>query len=148
MENKTFVDYRQEIKVAVDCVCIASQNGEKFVLLMKRQYEPFKESWAIPGGFLQNDEELHEGALRELNEETNVDTSSFQTREIGTFGKIGRDPRKRIISVAFLVEVNELLPISTANESLDVRWVNLNELSSISLAFDHREIMDKALALL
>jgi 8-oxo-dGTP diphosphatase len=147
MEN-TFVDYKQEIKVATDCVCIATKDNKKYILLMMREYEPFKGSWAIPGGFLQNDEELFEGALRELKEETNIDTSNFETKELGVFGKVGRDPRKRIISVAYLVQVNELLPISKANESLEVKWVPLDELDTITLAFDHKDIVAKALEMI
>lgn len=144
----SYTDYSQEIKVATDAVCIANENSEKYILLIKREYEPFKNSWAIPGGFLHNDEELWEGALRELSEETNIGTSTLQPKEVGIFGKIGRDPRKRIISVAYLIQLEKRAEVSKANETLDVKWININELDEIKLAFDHKDIIDKALKLL
>lgn len=143
--NKPFVDYTQEIKVATDAVCIATHEGEKYILLIKREYEPYKNHWAIPGGFLHNDEELADGALRELAEETNIDTSLLTPKEIGVFGKIGRDPRKRIISVAYLIELDHLAPVHEANETLEVKWIKLSELNDIELAFDHKEIIQRAL---
>lgn len=153
MNNVPYVDYNQEIKVATDAVCIVTEgnefeNDEKYILLIKREYEPFKNHWAIPGGFLKNNEELPDCALRELSEETNIDTSNLEPIEIGTFGKIGRDPRKRIISVAFLIKLENRSEVRKANETLEVKWIKLKDLSEYKLAFDHKDIIDKALNLL
>ncbi len=143
-----YVDYKQEIKVAVDSVCIATVNNENFVLMIKRVYPPFKDSWALPGGFLLNTEELEEGVLRELNEETNLDTSDLNPIKIDVFGKVGRDPRRRIISVAYLIKLKELKDISLSNETTEVKWVPLKEIENYPLAFDHKEILQKALEIL
>lgn len=142
-----YVDYKQEIKFAVDAVCIATVDGKEHVLLMKRQYEPYKEHWAIPGGFLRNDEELYEAAVRELKEETNISADINDIEEIGIFAKVGRDPRRRIISVAFLIKLDNLADVSISNETLEVSWFATDELKELKLAFDHEEIIAKALGL-
>lgn len=135
----------QEIKVATDAVCIAKSEGEEYILLIKRQYEPFIGNWALPGGFLQNNEELKDCAIRELKEETNIDHEITDIKQVGIYGAVMRDPRKRVISVAYLIQLDYLPKVSIANETLEVKWINLKELPSIQLAFDHGQIVDDAL---
>lgn len=135
----------QEIKVAVDVVCIAKVADKEYVLLIQRQYEPFKEHWALPGGFIKSDEEFIDGAVRELKEETNVDTDKNNLIEIGTYGKVGRDPRKRVISVAYLATFDHLPEVTVENETLAVEWKPLDTLSDVKLAFDHTQIIEDTL---
>lgn len=142
----------QQIKVAVDAVCISYniKTNEKKVLLIKRQYEPFSGMWAIPGGFLNENEEMEDGALRELIEETDIALGEeVEPIQIGAYGKLNRDPRKRrIISVAFLFRLTETKPVRIADESLGVQWVDIIELNKENLAFDHYDILQDALKLL
>lgn len=140
-----YIEPKQEIKVAVDAVCIARESDKRYILLIKREYEPFKDRWALPGGFLRTDEELEKGVLRELKEETNVDIQDLFPIQAGVFGKKGRDPRRRVISIAFLIKFESKRNISASNESLEVKWVNIEDLNSSNLAFDHKDIIEGAL---
>ena len=142
-----YFEHRQEIKVAVDALCLASFNGEEFILLIKREYEPFRNYWALPGGFLHNDEEFKEGVKRELKEETNIDCDVKKMKELGVFGDVGRDPRRRIISIAFLIKFDYLPEVSIMNETVAVKWIPLKDIKSgeIRLAFDHDKVLEKAM---
>lgn len=142
-----YTEPNQEIKVAVDAVCKATVNGSDYYLFIKRQYEPFKDSWALPGGFIRSDEELDAACERELREETNIKDEFKSIKEIGVFGKVGRDPRKRIISVAFLLDLGqkENIPeVSVANETLEVKWIKKDELDLYTFAFDHKDVLEKS----
>ena len=89
------------VKVTVDTLAFAVQQGELEVLLVKRKHEPFKSFWALPGGFvLDSDKSLEDAASRELVEETNI--SNVYLEQLYTFGDTGRDPRGRVITVAYL----------------------------------------------
>ncbi len=143
-----YIEPTQEIKIAVDAVCKVTVKNIDYILFIKRQYEPFKDKWALPGGFIKPDEELEVAAERELREETNIQDAIKNIKEIGVFGKVGRDPRKRIISIAFLLELGdkEELPVVTiANETLEAKWIAKEELKSIELAFDHKNVLQRAL---
>jgi 8-oxo-dGTP diphosphatase len=85
--------------VTVDCVVFGLDEQDLKILLIQRGYEPFKGSWAIPGGFVNADESLEQGALRELKEETGV--SDVFLEQLYTFGDVHRDPRRRIVTVAY-----------------------------------------------
>lgn len=143
----TYTEPNQEIKVAIDAVCKVTVSGSDYYLFIKRQYEPFKDSWALPGGFIRSDEELDQACERELREETNIKDEFKSIREIGVFGKVGRDPRKRIISIAFLIDLGnkDTLPeVSIANETLEVKWIKKDELDNYTFAFDHKEVLEKS----
>ena len=90
--------------VTTDCVIFCRDKEEIKVLLIKRKNEPFKGKWAFPGGFLNPDETAKEGALRELKEETGLETKDIQ--QFHTFTRPDRDPRERVISIAYLAIVN------------------------------------------
>ena len=130
----------QNIKIAVDAVVFGynKENGLS-VLLIKRKYSPFQGEWAIPGGFVQDDESLEDAAERELKEETGVQINYLE--QLYTFGKPDRDPRKRIISVAYfgLVKTNQFEKLNAQTDAEQAQWFNFNELPS--LAFDHSEIL-------
>ncbi len=90
--------------LTTDIVVFSIVEKDLNVLLIKRKNEPFRDKWAIPGGFVDYDEEIYTAAERELEEETNV--KNIHLEQIGTFGKVGRDPRGRTVSVVYFACVN------------------------------------------
>ncbi|MBU2951090.1 NUDIX hydrolase [Tamlana agarivorans] len=133
----------QSIKLSVDAVVFGYESGTISVLLIKRKYNPFKGKWAIPGGFVLNDESLEEAVERELREETGVQINYLE--QLYTFGNPKRDPRGRIISVAYfgLVHPNAF-KIYASTDAEEVHWFKINELPELS--FDHKEILDLAIS--
>jgi 8-oxo-dGTP diphosphatase len=132
--------------LVTDCVLLSiCPNGDASVLLIERQCEPFAGFWALPGGFVEEGEDLVEGARRELLEETGLEVPHL--RQIGAFGKPGRDPRKWVVSVAFgtLIDAEKFHP-SAGSDAREVRWFPLAGLPQ--LAFDHSEIIAEAVRLL
>lgn len=128
--------------VTVDCVVFGlDQSAELRVLLVQRAYEPFKESWALPGGFVKEAETLEAAARRELEEETGI--SDIFIEQLYTFGATQRDPRGRVISVAYFALVNlQNHALSASTDATDAQWFQLSQLPN--LAFDHAEILDIA----
>jgi 8-oxo-dGTP diphosphatase len=111
------------------------------VLLIRRAKPPFAGAWALPGGFLDLDEELADAARRELREETSLKVSRLLP--LGTYGRVGRDPRGRTISVVYLAggDVERLRP-EAADDAGEVAWHAVAALPR--LAFDHRQIVRDA----
>jgi 8-oxo-dGTP diphosphatase len=131
------------IKVTVDTVAFAIEQGSLEVLLIKRKFEPFKSYWALPGGFVEDeiDDTLDQAAARELLEETNV--GNVYLEQLYTFGNRGRDPRGRIITVAYLALLREeALHLKASSDASGVAWWPVNQLPD--LAFDHKEIISYA----
>jgi len=133
----------QNIKVAVDAVVFGYfENRELHILLIKRNIEPFLYSWALPGGLVKNEETLEEAISRELHEETGVNTTFIE--QLYTFGELNRDPRNRVISVAYLGLVNpKSYDLKASTDASDAQWFSINNLPN--LAFDHLTIVTKAL---
>ena len=129
-------------QVSVDCVVFSFDNAALNVLLIKRGNEPFRNSWALPGGFVEMDENLKDAIKRELEEETGI--TDVEMRQLHTFGEPGRDPRGRVISIAFftLIEMKSF-EIRAASDAKEVKWFGMNSLPE--LAFDHEEILAMAL---
>lgn len=130
--------------VSVDVVLLAGPPAGLHVLLIRRASEPFAGAWALPGGFLDEDERLEDAARRELAEET-----AFEFRgplvQVGAFGDPGRDPRGWTVSVAFVGRAYEGLPAVTGgDDAAEAAWHPLGALPN--LAFDHDEILAAALA--
>lgn len=128
--------------VTVDCVIFGLDEGNKLkVLLIQRAHDPFAEYWALPGGYVEMEETLETAALRELEEETGVRNVFIE--QLYTFGDPGRDPRGRVISVAYyaLVNLGEH-PVQAASDARKVQWFELEALPP--LAFDHRQILTVA----
>ena len=139
MQNKT-----SSIKIAVDAIVFGySKNDGVAVLLIQRKYEPFKNSWAIPGGFVLEDESLEEGVKRELLEETGISVNYLE--QLYTFGEPGRDPRQRIVSVAYfgLVKASLYQQLKASTDAENAKWFSIKNLPS--LAFDHKEILAVAI---
>jgi 8-oxo-dGTP diphosphatase len=144
--------------VTVDLVVFTVIDKLLHVLLVRRNEHPFKGRWALPGGFVRvNDdrkdqgEDLDAAAHRELLEETGLShtaTASIFLEQVKAFGKPGRDPRMRVISVAYYALVRPtLVPMIKAGGDVShAKWIEVSELASSDLAFDHDEIVAAALA--
>jgi 8-oxo-dGTP diphosphatase len=128
--------------LTVDCVVFGFDESELKVLLIQRGLEPFKGRWALPGGFVRVEETLDDAARRELAEETGL-TDVF-LEQLYTFGAVDRDPRERVVSVAYyaLVKLSDHRA-KAATDAADAQWFPVSELPK--LAFDHAEILDTAL---
>jgi len=128
--------------VAVDALVFTIQGDQLQVALIQRGIEPFKGCWALPGGFVRPGEALEEAVKRELQEEVGAD--GVYLEQLYTFGDPERDPRGRVISVAYfaLVAADNLRDLKASTDAVDARWFPLHDLPT--LAFDHRRILDLA----
>lgn len=128
--------------LTVDCVVFGFDEGALKVLLIRRGIEPFLNRWALPGGFVRTDETLDEAALRELQEETGL--REVYLEQLYTFGEIHRDPRERVISVAYFALVRRTDHVPAAStDAADAAWFEAEK--TPPLAFDHAEILKAAL---
>lgn len=129
------------MKLTVDAVVFGYVEKDLKVLLIKRKYEPFKDSWALPGGFVMDEESIDNAVERELKEETGIE--DIYLEQLYTFGEVKRDPRERIVSVAYYGLVNpEKHNLCAKTDACDVNWFSLKALPKI--AFDHAHIIDMA----
>jgi 8-oxo-dGTP diphosphatase len=128
--------------VTVDCIIYRKNTeGSNEIVLIKRGNEPYKDRWALPGGFIEMDEELEEAAKRELFEETGIDHNDLQ--QLFTVGTIGRDPRHRTISIIYAGVYNsETMEIKAGDDAKEAIWFAVSDLPQ--LAFDHIKIINKA----
>ncbi len=132
----------QSIQLSVDAVVFGYESGTISVLLIKRKYEPFKGQWAIPGGFVLEEESLEEAVARELKEETGIAINYLE--QLYTFGHPKRDPRNRVVSVAYFGLIKpSAFKILAATDAEEVQWFKITELPSLS--FDHEEILQMAI---
>lgn len=132
---------KQNISVTTDSVIFFPNNGETRVLLVKRKNDPFKGSWAFPGGFLEENEPLEDGAKRELEEETGLKVKSL--KQVKAFGTPGRDPRARTISIVFYGEIASEEKVKGSDDAEEAKWFSIDQLPQ--LAFDHAEILEEAI---
>jgi 8-oxo-dGTP diphosphatase len=134
---------KQSIKVSVDAVVFGyDQEQEISILLIKRKFEPFQKFWALPGGLVKDDESLEDAVRRELKEEAGIDVNYLE--QLYSFGKPDRDPRNRVISVAYFGLVRPAdYQLSAETDAEDVAWFNIKKLPR--LAFDHKVILDMAI---
>ena len=140
MEEKKYSYKYPHPSVTTDCVIFGFDGGKLKVLLVERSLEPYKGRWAFPGGFVKMDESCEEGALRELEEETALKGTYVQ--QFHTYSDPNRDPRERVITVAFfaLVRIQEVEAGDDANKA---QWFAIDE--APQLAFDHDVILRDAL---
>ena len=128
--------------LTVDCVVFGLDDEDLKVMLIRRDLEPFRGEWALPGGFVHLDETIEEAARRELEEETGL--RDIFLEQLYTFGAIDRDPRERVVSVAHyaLVRLSDH-EVLAATDAADAAWFPVND--PPSLAFDHHHILQVAL---
>jgi len=141
MTKKYTYDYPRPA-VTTDCIIFGFDETDLKVLLIERGIEPFKGSWAFPGGFLNMDETAEEGAKRELEEETGLKNVFIE--QLYTFSDVNRDPRGRVISVVYFALVKlENYKAKAGDDASKAEWFSVKEIPT--LAFDHEMILRKAL---
>jgi 8-oxo-dGTP diphosphatase len=140
MEEQMYTYKYPHPAVATDCVIFGFDGIKLHVLLIERGAEPYKGMWAFPGGFLKMEEDAEQGALRELKEETNLTAKYIE--QFYTFSDPHRDPRERIISIAYyaLVKIQE---VKGGDDAAKAQWFAIDEIPC--LAFDHDRILRKAM---
>jgi 8-oxo-dGTP diphosphatase len=129
--------------VTTDVVVFTIRARRLHLLLVRRANQPFQGCWALPGGFLDIDEDIERCAARELEEETGI--RDVYLEQLYTFGAPQRDPRERVISVAYYALIPEQslpAPLRAASDATDVAWFDIGNLPA--LAFDHAGIIDMA----
>jgi len=142
-EKKYIYDWPRPM-VTADAVVFKCDKGGAKVLLIKRRGEPFINQWAIPGGFVGIDEEIEDAAVRELYEETGL--AGIKLRQLHTFGKCGRDPRGRQITIAFIgIAEKGTEKLKAGDDAAEARWFDIEKLPE-NLAFDHDEVLKHAVA--
>jgi 8-oxo-dGTP diphosphatase len=131
------------VLIATDFVLFGIEGDGTFILLIQRLNPPFKDSWALPGGFLDPGEDLATCALRELAEETSVQLDKAQ--QLGIYDAPNRDPRGRVISVVYsAVITKKSINPKASDDAKNLCWQPLNNLPE--LAFDHQQIIEDARA--
>ena len=129
--------------LTVDIVVFTLRENHLQVLLVQRGAEPYKEMWALPGGFVQMAESLEAAALRELEEETGVNDAYLE--QLYTYGNPQRDPRGRVVSVAYfsLIPASKTIHPEAGSDAASAGWYPIHALPT--LAFDHQEIIAYAI---
>ena len=136
--------------VTADLVVLAVREHEAHVLLVRRGGEPFAGAWALPGGFVEVDEDVAAAAARELGEETGLDAGALRLEQLPVAGAPGRDPRGRVVSVPWLALVAEPGAVAGGDDAADARWVPVATAlagpDEPPLAFDHAGVLAGALS--
>lgn len=132
--------------LTVDLVVLCKHVDEHlYVLMVERGKEPFRGRLALPGGFFDdNDASTAVAAARELEEETGFKTTMLPEL-LGVYSEVARDPRERVVSVAYVTMVPRLTEVKAGDDARDARWVRLMSLKTEQLAFDHVRILGDAL---
>ncbi len=129
--------------VTVDAAIFTISGDKIKMLLISRGNEPFKGKWALPGGFVDMDEELEDAVVRELAEETGL--TGVKLEQMHTFGTIGRDPRGRMITIVFMgVVIEEQTEIKAGDDAAKAQWFDIEKLPQ-NMAFDHNEVLKFAI---
>jgi len=129
--------------LAVDLAILTVREGLLQVLVIERANKPFQGCAALPGGFLRAGEDLHEAAERELAEETSLDGGSLHLEQLAIYGAPDRDPRGRVVSVAYLALAPDLPVPAAGSDARAARWAPVGKVRG-TLAFDHSKILEHA----
>jgi 8-oxo-dGTP diphosphatase len=145
--NKSAInDLIHRMPVAVDLIILTVQQSQLCALLIRRGIKPFLGQWALPGGFVREGESLESAAWRELEEETGVKPAKVgHMEQLGTFGALKRDPRERVISVAYLAFVPNLPCPKAGGDAHEACIMPIAQIESElkKLAFDHTDILQQ-----
>jgi 8-oxo-dGTP diphosphatase len=132
----------QKLSLTTDCVIFGFDGGELKLLLIEREKEPFKNKWALPGGFVLKDENTEECANRILLEKAGIQQVFIE--QLYTFSEVDRDPRERIVSVAYYALVNKhQVELIAGRDTIKAEWFGISNLPH--LAFDHSKIVKMAI---
>ena len=127
--------------VTVDIVIFTIEGNDLKVLLIQRAEPPFEGDWTLPGGFVEPDESLRRAAWRELREETGVNAAFLE--QLGAFGHPDRDPRERVITIAYYALIpHDRLTLAASTDAADAKLFSMSDLPE--LAFDHAKILRRA----
>lgn len=140
MEEKQYIYKYPHPAVTTDCVIFGFDGNDIQVLLIERGIEPYKGKWALPGGFVKMDESAEEGARRELLEETGV--SDAYIEQFHTFSAPNRDPRERVITIAYYAVVKKQ-DVKGGDDAANAKWFSIEKIPQ--LAFDHDMILRVAM---
>ncbi len=125
--------------VTVDATVFTHSGDKTRVLLIKRGRDPFKGKWAVPGGFVNMDEELEDAIVRELREETGL--TGVHLEQMRAFGTVGRDPRGRQITIVFMgIVAEDRMELRAGDDAARAQWFDIDELPE-NMAFDHNEVV-------
>lgn len=129
------------VAVTVDLVILTIRDDALAALVVRRGIAPYAGRWALPGGFVRPDEDLDGAARRELVEETGVSADRLHLEQLATYGAPQRDPRMRVITVAYLCLTPDLPVPAPGGDASAARWAPVDDLATARLAFDHRTIL-------
>jgi 8-oxo-dGTP diphosphatase len=132
--------------LAADIVLFTGAGEGTHVLLIRRGWPPYEGCWALPGGYLDHGETFAEAAARELTEETGLDSAGRLVR-VGLYDTPDRDPRGRVVSVAYTAVLPDMPVPVAGDDAHDARWVPVSTALAADLAFDHERIVRDALRL-
>jgi 8-oxo-dGTP diphosphatase len=130
--------------ITVDAIVYVTESETTWILLIERRKDPFKNKWALPGGFIDMDETLEEACKRELFEETGLKVEAMT--QFKAYDAINRDPRHRTISVVFSVQLNKKAHVEGGDDAALAAWFPITELPE--LGFDHAQIMKEFISTL
>jgi 8-oxo-dGTP diphosphatase len=135
-----------EIGLTADVVLFTGDGDGLAVLLVERRYDPFRGALALPGGFVDQDEGLEEAALRELAEETGVELAPGVLRQLGAYGAPNRDPRMRVVTVAFWARLDRMPDLAPGSDAAAATMVPVAQILAEPdlTAFDHHRIISEA----